>query len=80
MSIKNFKTRYKYGSGIKILSPAIGGVCTLPSIRVLQTFQSIIIISTISPNLKWIHVIMSIYIFIAIIDIVYTYPHINLMS
>ena len=80
MSIKNSKTRYKYGIGIKILSLDIGGVCTLPDVWVLQTLQFIIIILTIPLDLKWIHVIMSTYIFITINDIVCTYPHINLMS
>ena len=28
--MKIFKTRYKYGIGMKILSIDIGGVCTLP--------------------------------------------------
>jgi hypothetical protein len=37
--IKKLKTIYKYGIGIRTFSLDIGGVCALPKVRVLQTFQ-----------------------------------------
>ena len=58
MSIKSFKTKYKYGIGNKILSPDVGGRCTVHKVWVLQTFQFILLIILLKPNS--IHVIISI--------------------
>lgn len=54
MSINPFKIRYKCDICIKILSLDIGGVCTLPRVRVLKTFR--LSTSTILLNLKLINV------------------------
>ena len=77
MSMRFFKTIFKYGIGIEILSPIVKGACTLPKVMVLHTFQ--LITSTMLLNPKLIHVIMATSIFITITNIVCTYSHIQVM-
>ena len=73
-SINFFKTRYKYGIGIKIQSPDIGGVYLTQGIIIADLAFNYLNQFTQS---KLIH--MATCIFIIITNIVGTYPHIQVM-
>ena len=66
-----------YGIGISILSPYIGGVCTVPKVHILQT--SHLMTPTISLTPRLIYMIVLTCIFFTITKIVCIYPHIQLI-